>query len=292
MEEKKSTLEGLQRLDLEHPEYGLGPKVQQARNDYNSSFRQVERVEMQLKEKESELVGINAQLHKNNAEVKHRNNLYTTKRDAIVSRVLDKRVNELKVSKRVSAEAVVACGNESVRVCRERAKSQAQRNASESGSVVLIDSMTQIENFKLSKDEVRSEVSARLSDIQVLEKGWITDESYRVKISAIVTPAITANLRNEIKGNIQGELDALVRGYAPVGSFGNSYVPAQEKSVDEEQQHQESVTRQRERYEAVEPQEEPVQSRPQPVEEEPKPQTTKPAEEEGGSRRRRLIGNF
>ncbi len=306
---KRDALDKIQRFDMANPDLGLGSKVQEARLEYKNEFDKLENLEKRKKDLEAEMVAINTSHQKINTEVKHRNMDYLAAQNKVVDRVLEQRVKELKVSRQVTAEAVVACGEESVSTCRERAKKQAERNASESGSVVLVQSMTQIQNFKLTEEKVRSEVSARLSNIEILEKGWKGDESYRVKISAMVTPSITGTLRNEVKETVQSELAAVVGGYAPVDGFDSPAAPAVAGSSVNSQPTKPSSARQAELFNELENQDstnmlsqdqslEEVEQEMANIAKQRKPvevkktesRSTKPSE--NTSTRRRLVGGF
>ncbi|MFT6103314.1 MAG: hypothetical protein ACJA2B_001765 [Candidatus Endobugula sp.] len=88
--------------------------------------------------------------------------------------------------------------------CIDKARVLAERDAAERGSLVVIDAVTEVKNFNLTKDEVRSRVSARISNIQVFKKTFDLTEDrtgWRVEygITATVTPAIHDGMRNQLK---------------------------------------------------------------------------------------------
>ena len=72
---------------------------------------------------------------------------------------------------------------------------------------MVIDAVTEVKNFNLTKDEVRSRVSARISNIQVFKKTFDLNaekSGWRVEygITATVTPAIHDETRSQLKSQI------------------------------------------------------------------------------------------
>lgn len=95
--------------------------------------------------------------------------------------------------------------------CMDKARIKAEREAAERGSLVVVDTVTEVKNFNLTKDEARSRVTARISDIRIIKQTFdLTPDKtgWRVEyeISALVTPAITDNMRNELKQQIISSL--------------------------------------------------------------------------------------
>lgn len=121
---------------------------------------------------------------------------------------LQKRLRAIQKSKRINIAVRETCSLTVTKDdCRDKARIKAERKASEKGSVVVVESVTEVKNFNLSKDEVRSRVKARISDIRVTrdsydltadKTGWIVDYG----ISALVTPVVTEQMRNDLKNQI------------------------------------------------------------------------------------------
>ncbi|MEM7362976.1 MAG: hypothetical protein AAF525_03065 [Pseudomonadota bacterium] len=86
----------------------------------------------------------------------------------------------------VIAEGVASCGEMSIADCKAMAFSEARRAAIEQGTPVLIQSMTEMRDFTLAKDEVSSRVRGRVLSSEVLESGFMNETGYRVKIKARV----------------------------------------------------------------------------------------------------------
>lgn len=121
---------------------------------------------------------------------------------------LQKRLRNIQKSKRINIAVRETCSLTVTKDdCRDKARVKAERKASEKGSVVVVESVTEVKNFNLSKDEVRSRVKARISDIRVTKDsydltsdktGWVVDYG----ISALVTPVVTAQMRDDLKNQI------------------------------------------------------------------------------------------
>ncbi|MDH5518774.1 MAG: hypothetical protein OEY36_13305 [Gammaproteobacteria bacterium] len=136
--------------------------------------------------------------------------------DRLAGSKLQDQLKNLRHSKRIEVSVRETCSLTVTKdKCRDQARVKAERNASEKGAVVVIESVTEVKNFNLSKDEVRSKVKARISDIRVIKDsydltadktGWVIDYA----ISALVTPSVTeemiADLKNQIIQNLDSDL--------------------------------------------------------------------------------------
>jgi hypothetical protein len=133
-----------------------------------------------------------------------------------VSRVVDVYVDEqirtLQISKDVEVTERVPCGEDSIPVCKERSKKAAELKATERGSIVFVNSFTEVKNFKLSKEELRSEVQATLTNKVFSNQHFVNDSEYETTIKATVVPAISNSLREQIAGAIRSEVYAIVGG--------------------------------------------------------------------------------
>lgn len=133
-----------------------------------------------------------------------------------VSRVVDGQVDQqirgLQVSKDVEVTERVPCGDDSIPVCKERSKKAAELKATERGSVVFVNSFTEVKNFKLSKEELRSEVQATLTNKVFSNQHMVGETEYETTIKATVVPAISDSLREQIAGAMRSEVYAVVGG--------------------------------------------------------------------------------
>jgi hypothetical protein len=120
--------------------------------------------------------------------------------------MVDEQVRGLQVKKTTEATGRAACDQVTLSQCRQLSQKNAELKASEQGSVVVVDSMTEVKNFKLSKEELRSVVSATLSDVRVIEQKLVDEQYYQTRISATVVPAISPTLRQQLRQSARSEL--------------------------------------------------------------------------------------
>jgi hypothetical protein len=135
--------------------------------------------------------------------------------DASTQEKLDQSIRVLQIDKAVEVSIRTSCSNEeSLKQCKEKSLKSAELSASEKGSVVFLSSLTEVRNFKLSKDEVRSEVQASLSDETSSQKQIATDDSIIIETSlkAKVQPAISEALSNQLMENIRADIYASAGG--------------------------------------------------------------------------------
>ena len=198
----KDALEKLQRLDRENPGLGLADKVTEARKKNRSAHQKYEKEKKQLDTLSEERRDLERDIQKYALKL----NKIATDIELQSRNVIDEeialRLRDLQVTKSVEGAAEVGCGEESPRACQQRARKQAERDATEKGSVTVVESVTDIQNFQLTADQVKSEVQAQLSDIEVIDKGWANDTTYRFHIRANVTPIITRSLKDKMRESI------------------------------------------------------------------------------------------
>ena len=122
------------------------------------------------------------------------------------------RLQNLNQSKQISVEIRETCSLQITQgACRDQAKAKTERQAAEKGALVMVESVTEIKNFNMSKDEIRSRVKVQLSDLQVTrdhydltadKTGWTIDYA----ITATVTPVITDAMRQDMKAQVIAEI--------------------------------------------------------------------------------------
>lgn len=133
--------------------------------------------------------------------------------EQMASAALQQRLQGINQPRSISVETRETCGADNItqRACRDQAKAKAERQAAEKGSVVMVESVTEIKNFNMTKDEIKSRLKVRLSNIQVTrddinltadKSGWVVDYA----ITATVTPVVTDEMRNEMKAQIMAEI--------------------------------------------------------------------------------------
>ena len=129
--------------------------------------------------------------------------------DTAVTETLDQKIRVMQTDKFVEVIVRTSCSDdESQKQCKEKSLRSAEQGASEKGSTVFLTSLTEVKNFKLSKEEVRSEVQATLSDETSSQKRIATDDSVIIEttLKAKVQPAISDALRNQLMENIRSDI--------------------------------------------------------------------------------------
>lgn len=137
----------------------------------------------------------------------------------------------LQTKKTVTATDRVPCGDDSIPVCKERSKKAAELKATEMGSVVFVNSLTEVKNFKLTKEELRSEVQASLSNKVFSNQHVVGDAEYETTVTADVEPVIGDRLREQIAEGIRFQVYDQVGGRIDFASVKN---PAQFATLKEE----------------------------------------------------------
>ena len=107
----------------------------------------------------------------------------------------------------VVVRAELACEDMTVKACREGALERAKRAALEQGAAALlvsaavtetlravVDAGADAETRQAVQDRIASHVQGTLVDFEVLDKGWVGDESYFYEIEAVVTGRLSADL--------------------------------------------------------------------------------------------------
>lgn len=207
----KANLEKKQAYDRDNP----GEIVEQLRmaEDRNkNAARAVEDAKAKRSKSESDLIALNKQADGQYSEFLKQQKSFEREIDRVVDVTLQDRLKALQVSKTVEATESVPCGDDPIPVCKERSKKAAELKASEQGSIVVINSMTEVKNFKLTKEELRSEVSATLSNKTYFNQHLIGETAYETSIRATVEPAIGDTLRDQMADNIRADIYSMVGG--------------------------------------------------------------------------------
>ena len=184
---------------------------------------------------ESDLIDLRSSVVQENADFEQASRSYENRIDVLADRMVDAQVRGMQVRKTTQATGRAACDQLTLSQCRQASQKNAELKATEQGSVVVVDSMTEVKNFKLSKEELRSVVSATLSDVKVLEQRLVDEQYYQTKISATVVPAISPALRQQMHKGARAELVSRAGGpldYSMAGSALLSPPPSQTPRED------------------------------------------------------------
>jgi hypothetical protein len=138
---------------------------------------------------------------------------YDTLVNFFIDKVVERRRGDLEKTTRVRVSAEVGCDDLTVSGCRTKAMKEAERKAAERGSVVFMESVTEINNMNISRDQIKSTTNAKLERVEVHQQGFINDTTYKVELSADVTTRVVdevlADLRQSIKRTVEVEVGGL-----------------------------------------------------------------------------------
>lgn len=239
----RSDLEAAQKFDRERP----GVISPEQMRDYEDKNRQAFSALKEARENITKYeIKINALSNEGSGQYAEFLRLQKSfERD--VSRVVDVHVDRkilaLQVSKEVQVTERVACGEDSIPVCKERSKKAAELKAIERGSVVFVNSFTEVKNFKLSKEELRSEVQATLTNKVFSNQHFVGDAEYETTITATVVPAISNALREQIAGAIRSEVYSMTGGKIDYSMVQDPAQLASSPQAEEPQESEEAPRR-------------------------------------------------
>lgn len=210
--EARAKLEKLQNFDRDNPGE-ISPATMNAAVDRNNqAFRALKDAKETLANTDAKLTSLGSDGSTQYAEFLRLQKSFERDVNRVVDVYVDEQVRALQVSKEVEVTERVPCGDDSIAVCKERSKKAAELKATERGSVVFVNSFTEVKNFKLSKEELRSEVQATLTNKQFSNQHFVNDSEYETTIKATVVPAISDSLREQLAGSIRSEVYAQVGG--------------------------------------------------------------------------------
>ena len=201
----KANLEKKQAYDRDNP----GEIVEQLRaaeEKNQTASRAVEDAKEKRAKYEADLIALNKVAAEQHNEFLKQQKSFEREIDRVVDIGLQERLRVLQVSKIVEVTERVPCGDDPIPVCKERSKKAAELKASEQGSVVGVNSMTEVKNFKLTKEELRSEVSATLSNKVFSNQHLIGETEYETTVKANVEPVIGDSLREQMASNIRSDI--------------------------------------------------------------------------------------
>jgi hypothetical protein len=232
-------LEKLQDFDRENPGEISPEQLRSAEERNKLAFRTLKEAKEKRTGAEAKVNMLNVEADSQYAEFLRLQKSFERDVDRVVDTQLQERIHSLQVSKEVEVTERVACGDDSIPVCKERAKKAAELKATERGSVVFVNSLTEVKNFKLSREELRSEVQATLSDKVFSNQHMVGETEYETTIKASVVPAISDSLREQMSGSIRSEVYAIVGGKIDFAQVKNPAAKsAMSASSDEEEEEE------------------------------------------------------
>jgi hypothetical protein len=202
----KSKLEKLQEFDRDNPGTISQEQLRSAEDQNRQAFRALREARDKKSGAESRINALNVDASAKYAEFLRLQKSFERDVNRVVDTQLQERLAALQVKKEVTATERVPCGDDSIPVCKERSKKAAEQKASEMGSVVFVNSLTEVKNFKLSKEELRSEVQATLSNKAFSNQHMVGETEYETTITASVEPVIGDTLREQMAGAIRAQV--------------------------------------------------------------------------------------
>ena len=145
--------------------------------------------------------------------------------DSLTDALVQDEINKIQSPKRIPVDVVENCSadNFTAKQCRDKAKLRAEREASEKGSITVVDTLTEIKNFNLTRDEASTRVSAQISDIVVTKDTRKVNADFTVwtieySIIATVTPRITDEMMQTLKAQARRDMGSTMIGLGAVGT--------------------------------------------------------------------------
>ncbi|MDH5765466.1 MAG: hypothetical protein OEZ38_05555 [Gammaproteobacteria bacterium] len=223
--QKKQEYRKLLTIVSNNPDIDLGDKVNEKKELYNTQKKLVDEQQDMIRAIENNIAIYNNKYREMSSQIEPIERNYSGQKKAIVNKELQTRIESIQISRDVTATGKYTCTEINLSTCRERARKNAEQSAVEQGSSVFVNSMTEVKNFQLSKEVVRSEVGATLSNIKEVEKGWKGDDTWAVTITATVTPSLSGKIRNDMYATVENDLNTRLALNSPIGTMGGGYTP-------------------------------------------------------------------
>lgn len=208
----ETELSELQEIDRKKPGKLKAEELDTARRKHLQSIGEVESAQRKLSQLKNQLTQTNKDASNKKLTAEHSLSAYRTRFEALASEAITRQANSYKVPRQVIESASLACDEQpSLKICKEKTQQEAQRRAIEKGSIIVVNSITEIKNLKLQKDEISSEVQGEISNLKILDTK-LTDEpaTYSMKIQATVTPVIGPTLLAEIQRSVKADMSMQV----------------------------------------------------------------------------------
>lgn len=209
--EARDNLEKKQKYDRENPGE-ITDKLPLAQEQNRQSTNSLKEAKVKIVEVNNHLMEESNNLSTLKLQYKKARQIFENDIDTFVDRQVQSRVTKLQVTKQVEAKGQVSCGEDSMRVCKERSKKEAERNAIEQGSIINFSALTEVKNYKLTKDELKSEVHATLTDEVVVQQKIIDESTGYTHIRVTVKPIIGEKLRKQIASDIRADIYHILGG--------------------------------------------------------------------------------
>lgn len=209
----KEKRQRLEDIDSQDPGSVNPERLAQARLENDNTFSKKQQKNLQLKDATTALNMLQEKFEQRNSEDMQLKNDYESRVQTIVSRVVSERKNEFQKAQSVEATGIISCAEMAVKECKDKSMKEAERQAIERGSVIVIDSITEISNSTLTKDQIRSATRGRIASREILEAKFVNnDTAFQTVIRAQVTPGLSPELLEEMKTAARMDVEAQVGG--------------------------------------------------------------------------------
>lgn len=226
-EQAREKLEKLQAFDRDNPGTISQEQLRSAEDQNRQVFSAMRAAKDKKSGAEARINSLNVDASTKYADFLRLQKSFERDVDRVVDTQLQERLRVLQVKKEVTVTEKVACGDDSIPVCKERSKKAAELKASETGSVVFVNSLTEVKNFKLSKEDIRSEVQATLSNKVFSNQHMVGETEYETTITANVEPVIGDSLREQMAGAVRSQVYDIIGGRIDFSQVQN---PAQQSA--------------------------------------------------------------
>ena len=211
-DETKKQLEKMQDLDREFPGTVSPAKMKETEDSNREAFQKWSAAKDAKSEADVRVNQFSVESGVIYAEFLRVRKSFEREVDRVVEGEVQVRMERLRTKKEVTVSARVSCGpDDTIAVCKERAKKAAELKAAEQGSTSFFNSITEVKNFSLSKEELRSEVQANLSNKEFKDAKF-DGESSEVTLTAQVEPVIGEKLIAQISDTVRFEVMDAVGG--------------------------------------------------------------------------------
>ena len=212
IEHTRAKLEKMQEFDRDNPGAISPEQLKEAEGKNRKASRDLEDAKGRVAGADTKITSLNGDASEKYAEFLRLQKSFERDVNRLVDSQLQERLRVLQTKKEVEVTERVACGEDSIPVCKERSKKAAELKASEMGSVVFVNSLTEVKNYKLSREELRSEVQATLSSKVFTNQHMVGETEYETTIKANVEPAIGNMLREQMASSIRSQIYEMVGG--------------------------------------------------------------------------------
>lgn len=138
---------------------------------------------------------------------------YESRIGVLVERVLATRKSEYQKAQNVEAIGIISCAEMPVKECKEKSLRESERQAIERGSVIVVDSITEINNSSLTKDQIRSATRGKIFSREIIEAKFVNnDTAFQTTIRAQVTPGLGPELLAEMRQSARMDIEAQIGG--------------------------------------------------------------------------------